>query len=107
MKNQEIYSAFVSDGNAEYTNRLIPGDENFEYPEWAEYGTIDEVPVVIFYRTTPRDQEKVDENGGDWGSIDWLERIDRISLDLTGCDREEISDKKMRSVCSKYGIAWE
>lgn len=104
MKNQEIYSAFVSNGNAELTNRLIPGDENFEYPEWAEYGTLDGVPVVVYYRTTPDDQEMVEENGGDWGVVDWEERIDRITLNLTQCDRDEIADEKMEAVCAKYGI---
>ena len=105
MKLIEIYSTFVSDGNAEYTNRLIPGDEDFEYPEWIETGTLDGVPVAIYYRTTPEDQDAVEEYGGDWGSIDWLDRIDRISVDLAGCDREEISDEKMKEVCLKYDIA--
>jgi len=104
METKKILAKFCSDGNADYTNRLIPGDDNFDYPEWAEYGTLDGVPVVIYYRTTPEDQDEVEENGGDWGLVDWEERIDRITVDLTGCDRAETPGEEIDLVCSKYKI---
>lgn len=96
---------FVSGGNAELTNRLISDDPNFENPEWTEYGTIDNVPVVVFYRTTPEDQDEVDENGGDWGAVDWLARITSIEIDLTGCDRQDVATQNINRVCKKYGVA--
>lgn len=88
---------------AEYTNRLIPGDEDYEHPEWSEYAVLDGVPIIVYYRTTPEDQKMVEENGGDFGAIDWEDRIDRIVIDLDKCDRQDISDEAMSAVVKKYG----
>lgn len=66
---------------AEPTNRLIAGDEKYEYPEWAEYATLDDgTSIVIYYRTTPEDKAMVEANGGDWGAVDWESRIVSIEV---------------------------
>ena len=76
-QQKKIIDTFQSHGNgAEMTNRLIPGDENYEYPEWVEYGTLpDGREVALYYRTSPEDSAMVEENGGDWGAIDWPSSI--------------------------------
>jgi len=71
---------------AEPTNRLIPGDENFEYPEWSETAKLDGNPIRIYYRTTPEDAARIAETN-DGGSIDWKSRITKIVEVLEdGCD---------------------
>ena len=91
MINLNNYDEIKSEGNAELTNRLIPGDEDFSYPEWVEYGTLRGIPVVCYYRTTPGDQEIAD-NIGCWGGIDWKSRLDRIEIDICEADRLGITD---------------
>ena len=67
----------TSCSGAELTNRLIPGDEDYEYPEWSEEACLtDGTRVRIYYRTTPEDKETAIEH--DWGTIDWSQRITRI-----------------------------
>ena len=107
MKALSIPKNYKMTDQAELTNRLIADDPDFDNPEWQEFGTIDDVPIIIYYRTTPEDEEMVNENGGDWGSVDWDERIDRITLDLANCDRAGISTEKLKEVCKKYNVAWE
>ena len=97
----KIFSDFKSDGNAELTNRLIVNDPDFDYPEWIERGTIDGVPIAIYYRTTPEDQKKAEELE-DWGSIDWEDRITRVVNSAVECDREGISDEAIQAVKEKY-----
>ena len=104
MKNSTILKHFASGGNAELTDRLIDDDPNFDDPEWAEYGTIDNVPIVVFYRTDENDQKEVDDNGGDWGAVDWVARITSIEIDITGCDRQDVATGKINRVCKKYGV---
>lgn len=104
MSNAEIYQQVKSEGQAELTGRLIPDDPDFDYPEWEEAGTLDGVPVAVFYRTTPEDEEMVEENGGDWGGIDWIDRIDRIEVDMYRCDQAEIKDAEIEAVIKQYGL---
>jgi hypothetical protein len=79
----ELFGMLENGSGAEFTNRLIPGDENFEYPEWSEDAEIDGVPVKVAYRTTPEDQALVDETG-DWGDINWSMRLESVIVD---CDQ--------------------
>lgn len=104
MKTDEILSKMKSDGGAELTNRLIDTDPNFERPEWMESGTLDGVPVAVYYRTTPEDQAEVVENGGDWGAVDWSSRVDRIEVDLVQCDRDDTPGEAIAAVRGRYGI---
>ena len=61
---------------AEYTGRLIPGDENFDFPEWSEDAKLNGVPVRVFYRTTPADEKLAEAI--DWDAIDWGKRLTKI-----------------------------
>jgi len=102
LKNAKIENVIPDGNGADLTNRLIDTDPNFEYPEWVEYGTIDGIPVAVYYRTTPKDQELVTENGGDWGAIDWDERVDRIEVDLYECDKLDIAESAIDALVKKY-----
>ncbi len=62
---------FDGDG-AEMTCRLIPGDDDFENPEWAEHCTFEGVECRVLYRTTPDDA--IMAEGSDWSAIDWDQR---------------------------------
>lgn len=92
----KIPETYIMENQAEYTNRLIDSDPNFQYPEWQESGTINGVPVNIFYRTTPEDAEIANES--DWGNIDWESRVDRIEINVDECDIRDISDEDIKSV---------
>jgi hypothetical protein len=88
MTNHEFTEIFQGNSDCEMTSRLIPGDENFDYPEWSETGTLSTTgkKVVLYYRTTPEDKKMVEENGGDWGDVDWVARMDRVEeCDESGC----------------------
>ena len=98
-------STTTNNTNAELTNRLIDSDPDFDFPEWEEKAILDGVPISIFYRTTPEDEEMCEENGGDWGAVDWFERIDRIEFDLYKCDQNEITGKQILAVAKKFGLS--
>lgn len=96
-------SDVVSDNNgAELTNRLIDGDPGYEYPEWQESGRVDGVPVYVYYRTTPADQKLVNESDGDWGLVSWADRVDRIEINLVGCEREGVTDATISAVIARF-----
>ncbi len=76
----KVFKIMESSGNAELTGRLIPGDDDFEYPEWAEDGKIGDVEVRLYYRTTPEDLIRVEDHSGDWGEVDWADRVDRFEI---------------------------
>jgi len=104
MELKKILSLVADCDGAELTNRCIPGDDNFANPEWSERSILDGVPVVIYYRTTPEDQVQVEAVGGDWGVVDWPERLDRIEIDQHECDRTEIEDVKIEAVKIKFEL---
>jgi len=86
IKKSDFFREFKSDWQAEMTNRLIPGDESFHYPEWSEDGLFRSVPVRVYYRTTPDDQGAVDESGGDWRIINWPEQAVEVCPLVDACD---------------------
>jgi hypothetical protein len=62
--------------NCEPTNRVLPdGDER---TEWSASITIGDITLIAYYYTTPADEQLVDNNGGDWGAVDWA--IDHYTI---------------------------
>lgn len=84
MKTLKIENFVSCEDGAELTNRVIPGDDNFEYPEWRELGTVDGQAVHVYYRTTPED-DKLARETSDWSNIPWEDRVDRIVLACDDC----------------------
>lgn len=82
LTNTEIWERVEYIENAEMTNRLIPGDEGFENPEWVEDALYNDGEkshkIRIYYRTTPEDAEIAEES--DWSNIDWESRVTDIYL---------------------------
>jgi len=79
FNKKEVFEMLTEAQGAEYTNRLIPGDEEFEYPEWSETAKIDGQEVEVFYRTTPEDEKYAEAT--DWSGIDWSTKITHIEKD--------------------------
>lgn len=77
MRVRDFFKRFRGEG-AELTNRLIPGDPNFEYPEWVEEGLLNGQEIKVYYQTTPEDKE-IANRTGDWSLIDWEDRIIKIT----------------------------
>lgn len=104
MTKERFFEEYDVTTQAEMTSRLIPGDENFEYPEWVEYATFEGDDYAVYYRTTPEDQKMVDECGGDWGTVDWVDRVDRVvALDEYGDEDETIEFTELKT----YRVSWE
>lgn len=82
---------------AEMTNRVTGNN----LVEWRENAKIDGIPVSVYYMTGKDEQDVVDDNGGDWGAIDWESCIDRIEIDICECDRQEISDSAIAALTEK------
>lgn len=72
----KLYPLLSEKSGAEFTNRLIPGDENFDFPEWSENAIIKNIPVKVFYRTTPEDS--IIAMFSDWSTVPWKHRITRV-----------------------------
>ena len=102
LKKATIDNVIHDNDGADLTNRLIDTDPNFEYPEWVSRGTIDNVPVAVYYRTTPEDQALVNENGGAYDEIDWDKRVDHIEVDLDECDKLDITESAIADLVKKY-----
>lgn len=84
----------VDGDGAQPTSRRLP--DNDDRIEWRESGKIDGVPVGIYYMTEP---------GADEDNIDWLGSVDRIELDLCGCDRLGVTDEAISAVVARLGSA--
>jgi len=82
---------------ADMTNRVTGN----ELVEWRENAKIDGVPVSVYYMTGEDEQDVVNNNGGDWGAIDWESCIDRIEIDICECDRQEIADSAIAALAEK------
>lgn len=95
---QEILQQIEDLSGAEMTNRIIEGDENFNFPEWSETGVYKGVPVVVYYRTTPQDQKNVNEASGDWGYVEWNERIESIMIDTVELDNTNLNVEKAEEI---------
>ncbi len=65
---------------AEMTNRLA--DDGDDSTEWYGYGTLAGLKARAVYYTTPEDAQAVEDNGGDWGAINWdIDHIDILTDD--------------------------
>ena len=67
---------------AAYTNRVLPDGDN--RTEWVGHGTIAGLAARATYYTTPEDAQMVEDNGGDWGAIDWDAALEKIEI-VTDC----------------------
>lgn len=64
---------------AEMTSRLLP-DHMAGLTEWHGYGTIAGLAARATYYTTEGDSRQVEDNGGDWGALDWDARLESIDI---------------------------
>lgn len=101
LSKATIADVTVGKDGAEQTSRCFP--DNDDRSEWREDGTIDGVPVKIYYMTTRDDNDYVTERDGDWSIIDWNSRVDRIEIDLIQCDRSGIADAAIEALIAKLG----
>lgn len=101
LSKATIKDVTVGKDGAEQTSRCLPNND--ERSEWREDGTIDGVPVSIYYMTTPEDDDYVSERDGDWSQIDWDGRLDRIEIDLIQCDRKGITDAAIEALIARLG----
>jgi len=59
--------------NCEPTSRLLnAGYEGLT--EWAATTEIEDGYLTMYYMTNEDDEAEVEDNGGDWGAIDWVNR---------------------------------
>jgi len=100
LSKAAIEDVTVGKGGAEPTSRCLP--DNDDRSEWCEDGTIDGVPVSIYYMTTPEDAETVREDG-DWSLVDFNRRLDRIEINLCACDRQGITLAAIDAVVARLG----
>lgn len=104
IKNETLIKATattnidVSKDGAFATGRCLPMHQS-DMQEWCECGTLDGVPVKIYYMLT-------DEDGAqeDMSNVDWEEVFDRVDLDTCECDRIGINDDTLSVFCAKWGV---
>jgi hypothetical protein len=75
---QDAIESYTETDQAEMTNRVRPDHD--DTTEWCGYGTCNGLPAKAWYYTTAEDQTAVEANGGDWGTVDWWARMDRIDI---------------------------
>ena len=100
LSKAAIEDVTVGKDGAEPTSRCLP--DNDDRSEWCEGGTIDGVPVCIYYMTTPEDAETAGEDG-DWSLVDFNRRLDRIEINLCACDRQGITLAAIEAVVARLG----
>ena len=96
--HKAVLRDMVDSDGAYPTNRVLPDDSSMEYSESA---VLEGVPIEIFYVLTEEDQKTALETG-DEGQIDWLNRIDKIKVDLYNCDRRGTTSDQIDAVVAKY-----
>jgi hypothetical protein len=64
---------------ADMTSRLLP-DHMSRLTEWYGYGTLAGLRARATYYTTDDDSAQVEDNGGDWGEIDWGVRLSHVDI---------------------------
>jgi len=106
ITKDDFFSEFRAADQADLTGRLIPGDESYEYPEWAVDGLFRGVPVRVYYRTTPEDKKLVEEYGGDWGEVDWPERAVEVCPLADACDDAGIDIDAFTASVKINGLPW-
>ena len=86
LTSKEFFTNYKATSQAEFTSRLIPGDDNFDRPELSEYGTYKDKKCVVYYRPAdPKNQEE-------WlDFVDWESVIDRAFL----LDENEEEDEQI------------
>lgn len=83
---------------AEPTSRRLP--DNDPRQEWSAYGDLDGIPVVAYWLFTP---EQVTAAGDDDGQLPW-HHIDRVEVDIYGCDRDSVSVGAVETLMGKWGL---
>ena len=64
---------------AEMTNRCLEGHQD-GLVEWYGYGEVAGLRARATYLTTEGDEKIVEDNGGDWGGIDWDARLAYVDI---------------------------
>ncbi|MEM4203004.1 MAG: hypothetical protein QXS54_02935 [Candidatus Methanomethylicaceae archaeon] len=93
LKIEKVLANVIPDGaGAAPTGRVITHGV-----EWVENGTLDGVPVRIYYLLSEEDSDM------EWGLIDFSSSVDRIEVDVYRCDLEHVPDSLIEAVLAKYG----
>lgn len=87
---------------AELSSRYIASDPNFIRPEWTQSTTYKGVPLLEYFRTSPEDQELVDDNGGDWGSADWEAAFIGCAIDVNEVERRGIEQERITEILKEF-----
>jgi len=70
---------------------------------WEAPGWVDDVPVTAIYVTTKEDRLDVEEAGGDWGIVDWPNRLYSVQIDIVRCDQDDVQDEQIDAVIARLG----
>ena len=70
---------YVETDQCEPTNRVLPAHMD-GLMEWCGGGSVLGVKARAYYYTDDQDAETVADNGGDWGVIDWDDKLSHIVL---------------------------
>ena len=70
---------------------------------WEASGWVDDVPVTAIYVTTKEDRLDVEEAGGDWGIVDWPNRLYSVQIDIVRCDQDDVQDEQIDAVIARLG----
>ncbi len=97
LSKATIHDVTSNGDNAEFTSRCLPAHLD-GMSEMREDGTIDGVPVSIYYML-----DEDDCSQDDMSNVDWEAAVDRIELDLCACDRQDISDEAIDAVVARLG----
>ena len=58
--------------------------------------------MIVYYRTSPEDQELVD-NSGDWGDADWDKAFIGVALDIDKISEDKIN--QAQKMANEIGIS--
>ena len=64
---------------AEETSRALPPHME-GLTEWYGYGTMAGLRARGVYFTDQADADNVDDNGGDWGAVNWAARLSHVDI---------------------------
>jgi hypothetical protein len=87
----------VQGSNAIWTSRCLESHQA-GYAEMREDGTIDGVPVSMYYMLDEDDQAS-----DDLADVDWAAALDRIEIDLCRCDQMGIDDAAITALVARLG----
>jgi hypothetical protein len=96
LSRATIHDVESNGDNAEFTRRCLPAHQA-GLSEMREDGTIDGVPVRIYYMLDEDDCAK-----DDMSRVDWEGAVDRIELDPCACERHDIAETAIDAVVARF-----